>query len=138
VNGFALAAGAGNLTVGLPAGFQEACDAGGQGRSIVPLWTAAASVDGGIQLLLRLAQSTGPIRSIDGIPLGNAVLGADAAAVALALTERSREEVIDVFVARYDELVDPTTTTSEVARWFGVASPDVGPSELQVSLPACS
>ena len=137
VNSFALAAGAGNLTVGLPTGFQETCDAGGQGRSIVPLWTAATSVDGGIELLQRLAQSTGPIRSIDGVPLGNAAIGTDAAAVALALTERSREEVTEVFVARYDELVDPTTTTNEVAGWFVIASSDLGPSELQVSLPAC-
>lgn len=137
VHAFALAAAAGNLVVGLPAGYEESCDAQAQGRSVLPLWLAATSVNQGETLLQRLAEAPGAKASIGGVGLGNATIGSDAAFVAVKLSELSDSNVEEVLMSRYTELVDPRTTVGDVAAWFGIADQGAAESGSEINLPVC-
>jgi hypothetical protein len=137
VHAFALAASAGNLAVGLPSGYQASCDAHGQGRSIVPLWLAATSVDNGVMLLRQLAEQPGPVTSIGGVGLGNAIFGPDALNLALDISELPMTDVESVFASRLSQLTDPNLTTEEVASWFGISVRDSGRALVQSDLPTC-
>ncbi|HEX6299379.1 MAG TPA: hypothetical protein VF148_02810 [Acidimicrobiia bacterium] len=137
VRAFALAASAGNLAVGLPAGYQANCDAHGQGRSVVPLWLAATSVDNGVMLLRQLAEQAGPITSIGGVGLGNAIFGPDAPNLALDISEQPTTEVESVFSSRLSQLTDARTTIEDVASWFGISVRDSGQPLVPSDLPTC-
>ncbi len=137
VHSFALSAAAAGATVGLPTGYEAACDAQGQGRSIVPLLVAATQVDGGIELLGRLVETPGAEQSVDGVPLGRAFIGEEAAKVGLELSYRDPDQVQDIMVSRYDELIDPSTGVGEVAAWFGIITEDQTFTDVPSDLPAC-
>jgi hypothetical protein len=118
-------------------GFPDACSAFGQARAVVAVWLAASALDGGDEALA--AEVAGErVRRIFWIPIqeinGNAptlIEGMDAQ-LAFQLLGLPVEEVVGTLNDRWSDVIDPTTSSTELADWFGLtrlAGPDVdGPS----------
>jgi hypothetical protein len=88
-------------------------------------------------LLRQLAEQPGPVTSIGGVGLGNAIFGPDALNLALDISELPMTDVESVFASRLSQLTDPNLTTEEVASWFGISVRDSGRALVQSDLPTC-
>jgi hypothetical protein len=120
-------------------GFPDFCSAFGQARAVVAVWAAAASLDHGDEALASYVTGE-TIRRIFWIPIdeinGNAptfIEGIDAA-LAYQLLGLPTDQVVATLKQRWAEVVDPATTSTDLAGWFGLArlpEPTVGNSETQ-------
>lgn len=123
-------------------GFPDFCFAFGQARAVVAVWLAASALERGEEALAAVVASD-PIRRIFWIPIeavnGSAptlIEGIDAQ-LAYQLLALPTHETTDVLEARWVEVIDPTTSSSKLAGWFGLtrlAGPDVDRSSTQPCL----
>jgi len=119
--------------VGLATTQGEQCQAVGQARAVAAVWLAAASLQDGEQALDR-AIDTYPVtfQAVD-MPHHSAteVFVADAR-LARDLLELPTTQVTDTLIARWDEVVDPSTTSGELAGWFDLSAPSRPDLELEM------
>ncbi|MDP3983675.1 MAG: hypothetical protein Q8Q52_01545, partial [Acidimicrobiia bacterium] len=121
----------------------DECSAVGQGRGVVVLWAGMASVEGSEELVRRSLDRFGGIEYLLlDVPehsgrFGAAYLGSNDAAIALEFLDRPSEDVAAMFESRWAEVIAPTTSSADLAGWFGIAPPTNTP-EHGVSAPLCS
>ena len=123
----------------------RACSSDGQGRAVVALWYATQSSPESREALefQVSGERFGGLSPEDntGIDIGyrqpsSAVLYfRREAQVALELSRLPTSEVGAAFEARWDQATDPTTTTEDVAAWFGVDVPGMGDADDSWTIP---
>jgi len=111
------------------------CSAFGQARAVVAVWLAATALERGEAALASQLADAPPTRHIFWIPIDatngttpTLIEGVDAQ-LALQLLGLPATNVIDLLNDRWVEVIDPTTTSAELAGWFGLtrmSGPDVG------------
>ncbi|MGH8870979.1 MAG: hypothetical protein ACRDWS_03285 [Acidimicrobiia bacterium] len=120
IHAFALASRIAHVSVGLPGGPHELCDARGQGRVALALWIAAASVDGGAEIVTAMESAQGSPAQIEGDVLGGAVFDSSTIALAQHLVTLDPQVVASVIEDRMSQLARPEVTLQELAALFGV------------------
>jgi hypothetical protein len=112
------------------------CASNDQGRAVAALWYATQSSP---QSLEALRFQTSGERYGGGLspkdnfaidlgyrqPASSVEYLRREALVALELDRLPRHEVATAFASRWDQLIDPVTTTDEVAGWFGLSVPEM-------------
>lgn len=120
-------------TVGLATTQGEQCQAYGQARAVAAVWLAAASLEDGDKALDRAIDAY-PItfQAID-LPHHTAteVFVADAR-LARDLLELPTSQVNNTLTSRWDEVVDPSTTSTQLAGWFDLTAPSRPAIDLEM------
>ncbi|MGA7281923.1 MAG: hypothetical protein WBZ40_09075 [Acidimicrobiia bacterium] len=121
--------------------FPDFCSAHGQARAVVAVWLAAVSLDRGDEALA--GEVAGEIiRRSFWIPLdqvGDAptlIEGIDAE-LAYQLLDLPTDQVVTTLADRWGEVVDPNTTSTELAGWFGLTRPPE-PTTGSSATPPCA
>jgi hypothetical protein len=124
----------------------RACSSDGQGRAVVALWYATQSSPESREALefQVSGERFGHLSPQDNTaidigyrqPSSAVVYFRREAQVALELSRLPASEVGATFEARWDQATDPTTTTTEdVAAWFGVDVPGMGDADDSWTIP---
>lgn len=106
----------------------SSCSAVGQARSVVAVWLAGAALDDGKESLdLALGASTRDPYFVAS-HMGNRhrdpiVIGGSDALLARQLLEMPASDVRAELQARWEKVIDPATTTGDLASWFGLTPP---------------
>jgi hypothetical protein len=107
----------------------QRCSADGQARSVVALWLAAAATPDGAELLDELssegASQTGALTfdGWDNPPMWGVVYSASDARLATAMLEQPTRRVANVLADDWPRWADPATSSTELARRFGLPVP---------------
>jgi hypothetical protein len=123
----------------------RACSSDGQGRALAALWYASQSSPESREALefQVSGERYGGLSPDDntGIDIGyrqpssSVVYFRREAQVALDLSGLSTSEVAATFEAHWDRLTNPSTSTEEVAAWFGVDVPIMGDADDSWTIP---
>lgn len=106
--------------------FPQACSAIGQARAAVAVWAAATALEKGDQALNKaLEDAPSPTFRISTNQLHEpaVTIGTGDAELALMLTRQPTDHVAQTLTSRWPEVLDPSTTSSELASWFGISTP---------------
>lgn len=105
----------------------KACSAIGQARSVVAVWLAAAAIDKGVDALDRALNARFPanefIPGLGSLHRWPTSIGRPDADLASQLLAVPIDKVRGVLTSRWGEVVDPVTTSAELASWFGLTAP---------------
>lgn len=104
---------------------ETVCSALGQARSVVSFWLAGAGIDNGPegwQKVLNERPWTSTF-SIANVHRHGTLLGVADAELALQLLVLPTTDVQEELLARWDQVIDPTTSSAELASWFGLTVP---------------
>lgn len=106
----------------------NSCSAVGQARSVVAVWLAAAALDDGKESL-DLALSASPTSPyfvashMGNRPTDSIVIGGSDALLARQLLDVPAADVRSELQARWEQVIDPSTTAGDLASWFGLTAP---------------
>ena len=118
--------------------FPQSCSAIGQARAVVAVWLAATALDHGpeaIQSALERLPTANLFRpGYQHFHLPPTSVGRSDAELALGLLARPMADVQAELVSRWQEVVDPATTSADLASWFGLQAP-IYPATEFVELP---
>lgn len=119
--------------------FPKACSAIGQARAVVAVWAAAATLERGDQALTRaLEDAPSPTFRISRNQLHEpaVTIGTGDAELAFMLTRQPTDHVVQTLTANWSQVLDPSTTSSDLASWFGISYPrTVEPNWVQPPCP---
>lgn len=110
------------------------CSALGQARSVVSFWLAGAGVDKGLegwQQVLSERPWTSTF-SFNNVHRYGTLLGVDDARLALRLLELPTADVHEKLLARWDQVIDPSTSSADLASWFGLTIPPAQEQDFHV------
>lgn len=144
-HGVALTVQVGAWAVGLPpaqSATSSPCAATGQARSVVALWLAGQSTRGGATGLADIGRSSSPGTVVDfgdaaNQPSWGVAYAKPDLALALALLERPAADVGRVILDNWDRLVDPSTTSAELAALAGLRTEPGAAGHAGSGAPAC-
>lgn len=115
-----------------------ACSSINEARAVVSVWAAAAALERGDMALDRIIRRTPPgtvLPSSLRINRPVEILRGDAELASDLLT-LPVEQVQEALVARWADVIDPATTSDELAGWFGLPTPPrIDSASLWVSPP---
>ncbi len=99
----------------------KSCSSTGQARGVVALWAAAASLERGSQAIERgISENSDNFYPIATGYVPGALIAVVDAELALHLLDLPRNEVLQVIEKRWEQVLDPTTTSSELGSWLGI------------------
>lgn len=121
-------------TVGLPTtqGELDRCRTDGQARAVVSVWLAAASLEHGEEALDRAieAYSYDTFQPVDLSHGSGAQIFTADAHLARDLLKLPTSRVHDTLVSWWEEVVDPSTSSVELAGWFDMPAPTLPTNDL--------
>ncbi len=137
----------GAWAVGLPpaqAATSSPCVASGQARSVVALWLAGQSTPGAAGALAEIGRASGPGANVDfgdsaNRPSWGVAYAKQDLTLALTLLERPADEVGKVVLDHWNRVVDPATSSGELAVLAGLPPTMTGPAAVPAtsSTPPC-
>lgn len=99
----------------------KACSSTGQARGVVALWAAAASLENGSEAIRgAISGNSDNFHPNATGHLPGALIAVVDAELTLALLDLPRNDVLQVVEERWNQVLDPTTSTNELGSWFGI------------------
>jgi hypothetical protein len=109
--------------------FEQACSGVGQARSVVAVWLAGAATNDGRAVLNWLLERRAQVHTlsfayVDPHHNDAVTIGRGDALLARQLLDRSQDGVHGTLIDHWEEVLDPATTSAQVASWFGLPAPE--------------
>lgn len=101
------------------------CSAMGRARSVLSFWLAGAGVDDGLEGWQRVLSERPwtSTFSMENVHRHGTLLGVGDAELALQLLALPTTDVQEELLARWDQVIDPSTSSADLASWFGLTIP---------------
>lgn len=123
----------------------RSCRADGQARAVAAMWYAAQATPestAGLEFLTS-GERYGGIPTGENVvldlgyrqPSSSVIYYRKEAIVALDLDRLPADQVRDTLTARWEEVTDPSTTTEELATWFGITVPEMSDADQMGTIP---